>query len=386
MMFGYDAGVLAGVQNTEPFLSAIGHPERYSTIIIPMIASSYTLGAWVMSMVISFIGSPMGRRNCIIAGNLCVLVGGTLQATTFSVAQIIVGRVLCGFGIGFISSTVPAYMAEMSIKPADHGPEVCFQSVILISGVAFSGWIDFAFTRLDSQVSWRFPIAFQTFFAIISGTGMFFLPDTPRWYYVKGRIDEGDQVLSALHDLPIDDEHVKAQRAQIFQAIEIESAQKPFNPLTLIWDNTELQAGRRLRTAFMVLAIQQLMGINQIVYYSTIIFAKVGLSPFLSQLLAAVMNTLFAAGTFFTPATIERGGRRGIMLWSGGVLSVLMLIFTVLVNLGEARTTDATQWAAVAALVAFVLVFGYGWIGIPWLYPSEVSVCFSTSPGSALCL
>jgi hypothetical protein len=53
MMFGYDAGVLAGVQNTEPFLHAIGHPERHSTIIIPMVTSSYTLGAWVMSMMIS---------------------------------------------------------------------------------------------------------------------------------------------------------------------------------------------------------------------------------------------------------------------------------------------------------------------------------------------
>lgn len=94
-MFGYDAGVLAGVQDTEPFLSAIGHPERQSTVIIPMVASAYTLGAWVMSMAVSFMGSPMGRRNCILSGNILVLIGGALQASTFSVAQIIVGRVLC---------------------------------------------------------------------------------------------------------------------------------------------------------------------------------------------------------------------------------------------------------------------------------------------------
>lgn len=94
-MFGYDAGVLAGVQDTEPFLSAIGHPERRSTVIIPMVASAYTLGAWVMSMAVSFIGSSMGRRNCILSGNILVIVGGALQASTFSVAQIIVGRVLC---------------------------------------------------------------------------------------------------------------------------------------------------------------------------------------------------------------------------------------------------------------------------------------------------
>ena len=77
------------------FFSAIGHPERRSTVIIPMVASAYTLGAWVMSMAVSFIGSPMGRRNCILSGNILVLIGGALQASTFSVAQIIVGRVLC---------------------------------------------------------------------------------------------------------------------------------------------------------------------------------------------------------------------------------------------------------------------------------------------------
>ena len=94
-MFGYDAGVLAGVQETKPFLDAIGNPQLQSTIIIPMIASSYILGCWVMSMLVSFIGSPMGRRNCILYGDILVLIGGTIQAASHTVAQMIVGRVLC---------------------------------------------------------------------------------------------------------------------------------------------------------------------------------------------------------------------------------------------------------------------------------------------------
>jgi hypothetical protein len=91
-------------------------------------------------------------------------------------------------------------------------------------------------------------------------------------------------VLSALHDLPIDDEHVQAQKRQIFEAIEVETAQQPFKLISLIWDNTgmdislplslspywvsrhytkrgpELQAGRRLRTSCLILCLQQLMG------------------------------------------------------------------------------------------------------------------------------
>lgn len=93
-MLGYDAAVLAGVQETEAFQSAIGYPIRQSTAVMPMIASSYTLGAWVMAMAVSFIGSPLGRRRCILLGNLFCLIGGAIQASSFSVAQIIVGRVL----------------------------------------------------------------------------------------------------------------------------------------------------------------------------------------------------------------------------------------------------------------------------------------------------
>ncbi|KAG0645578.1 Hexose transporter 4 [Hyphodiscus hymeniophilus] len=343
-LYGYDSGVLAGVQNTKPYLDALGNPQLKSTYIIPMIASSFVLGAWAMSMMISFIGMPMGRRYCILSGDVLVTIGGAIQASSHSVPQIIVGRVLCGFGLGFISSTVPTYMAEMSIKSSERGPEVAFQCAMIISGVL----------------------------AIISGIGISMLPDTPRWYYVMGRIEEGDQVLSALHDLPIDDEGVQQQKKEILDIIASEASQKPFSMLTLLWDNTELQSGRRLRTAFLITFIQQLMGINLLVYYSTIIFSQIGLSAFLSSLLGAVMNTGFAAGTWFTPSTIERWGRRSILLWTGAACTVFMLIFVVMINLGDAKST-ATQWTAVASVILYIFVFGYGWVGIPWLYGPELA-------------
>jgi MFS family permease len=93
-MLGYDAAVLAGVQTTEAFQSAVGYPIRQSTSVMPMIASSYTLGAWVMAMAVSFIGSSLGRRRCILYGNVLCLIGGALQASSFGVPQLIIGRIL----------------------------------------------------------------------------------------------------------------------------------------------------------------------------------------------------------------------------------------------------------------------------------------------------
>lgn len=258
-MYGYDAGVLGGVQTTKPFLDAIGHPT--GTYVIPMIASSYTLAAAVCSLAVTMLGMPLGRRGCILMGDALVIVGTAIQASAMSVPHIIVGRILCGFGIGFISCSVPTYMAEMSIDEKERGPEVAIQCVWLISGVALAYWIDFGFTRLNSQVSWRFPIAFQAIFAIISFCGLIFLPDTPRWYYARGRTAEGDDVVMRLHDRPMDDPQVQAMRNEILAAIKLEDQDEhKFNPLDLFWDRSELRAGRRIRISFMILSLQQMMG------------------------------------------------------------------------------------------------------------------------------
>lgn len=90
----------------------------------------------------------------------------------------------------------------------------------------------------------------------------------------------------------------------------------------------------------------------------------------MSQLLAAVMNTTFAAGSFLLPGTIERFGRRSIMIYSATGLTVCMTIFVAMI--GAPHPTLATQWTAVAAAFLYNFIFGYGWIGVCWLYGPEV--------------
>jgi hypothetical protein len=92
---------------------------------------------------------------------------------------------------------------------------------------------------------------------------MFLLPDTPRWYYVRGRLEEGDEVLSRLYDRPVLDSDVQAMRRSILQSLELESEEtKSLNVLDLFWDRTDLRVGRRLRIAFLILSVQQMMGMQ----------------------------------------------------------------------------------------------------------------------------
>jgi len=248
--------------------------------------------------------------------------------------------------------------------------------------------IDLGFTQLDNQISWRFPIALQAFFCALSLVGFLFLPDTPRWYYAQGRTEEGDQVLSRLFALPLESDQVKQQRQEILDTIELESEEGRIQFTDWFWDRSELQSARRIRTSFLILSFQQNMGkpnlvnrkglwadsdtgINVLVYYSTIVLANVGLSPFMQQLIAAVMNTIFAMGTWITPFTIERWGRRRIMFWTAVGCTLSMSVF-IAMN-GLERKTLATQWTAIAFVIIFIFLIGFGWMGCPWLYGPEIA-------------
>jgi len=262
MLYGWDAGVLGGIQETAQFRDAIGNPD--GAFIIPIIASIYNLAAGIMSLCVTFFGMQLGRKGTIQLGNLLICIGAVLQAATYSVEQIIVGRIVCGAGIGCIASSVPTYMAEMSLEASERGPEVSYQLALLISGVALAYWVDFGFVQGLEQHPWlwRIPLAMQSCFAIFSACLLFFLPDTPRWYYARGRHHEGDAVLARLYTLPVEHETVQSQREILLASMkEEENESSSFNWLLLFWDNSELQFGRRLRTSFLILWAQQFLGI-----------------------------------------------------------------------------------------------------------------------------
>lgn len=77
----------------------------------------------------------IGRKGTIHLGCLLICIGALLQASTYSVGQIIAGRIVTGAGIGNIASAVPTYMAEMSLEASERGPEVSYQLALLITGV-----------------------------------------------------------------------------------------------------------------------------------------------------------------------------------------------------------------------------------------------------------
>ncbi|KIW98367.1 uncharacterized protein Z519_00027 [Cladophialophora bantiana CBS 173.52] len=373
MMYGYDAGVLGGVVLHKPFLDAIGNPT--GEWVIPWISSSYSLSACITCLIVATFAFKIGRRGTILLGNAAAIVGSIIQATANSVAQLTVGRIITGFAIGCISSAVPTYLAETGVEIGDRGPANAFNAIMLISGVPIAYWIDYGSIKSNGQWSWRAPIAFQCIFALTAGVCMLFLPDTPRYYYAKNRHAEGDDALERLNDAPIDSEQVQRIKREILIAIEAEEEAKSslhwkaFTSSGII-DRTPMKIIRRLCICFWLPMIREWMGSSLLAYWSSVILSRVGARPSLVSLLAGILNICFALGCVPLYFTIERVGRRSVLLYGACVMSVLMLIFTVLQAVSP---TQSVQWAGIGIIFAFLFVFGYAWQGCVWLYCSEVA-------------
>jgi MFS family permease len=103
--------VLSGILVNADWLNQFGHP---SETIQGMVVSVFLLGAWVSSYPASWVMDQFGRRLTIFSGAVTFIVGGVLQTAAINMAMLMIGRLVSGFGIGFLSTVLPVYTAELS--------------------------------------------------------------------------------------------------------------------------------------------------------------------------------------------------------------------------------------------------------------------------------
>lgn len=186
-LFGYDQGVMGGLLtlgswvNQFPEIDTINNPGNdHISTIQGITVASYNVGCFIGAVVTIFIADILGRRRMIFLGSIIMTIGAILQATAMHLPHLIVGRIVTGFGNGINTSTVPTWASETS-KSHKRGKMVMIEGAMITGGIAFSYWLDFGFSFLEpSTVSWRFPLAFQIFFALILVAFIMELPESPR--------------------------------------------------------------------------------------------------------------------------------------------------------------------------------------------------------------
>lgn len=343
------------------------HLSNPSIATVGTVIALYTVGGIFGALSCVYLGDLLGRRKVIFFTNLISIIGAILMATSFQFSQFIVARLVLGLGTGGYVATVPVWQSEIS-PTHKRGSNVVTDGIFIGVGVTVALWIDLGFYFVQgSSVSWRFPLVFQV---ILSATAMIFiflLPESPRWLIKTGQIEQARHVLGAL--LEADPESSTVTESVV--TIEASLAYCGSGKWTDMFTNGKQRLFHRTYLAATGQMFQQMCGVNLITYYATTIFEQyLGMDPVKARVLAAAMGLMQPFGGFLAFFTIDRLGRRPLMLWSAGAMSICM---AGLAGTTSAKGNTGALVVAVIFLYAFQFIFTVGYSGLTFLYATEMA-------------
>ncbi|WRT64586.1 uncharacterized protein IL334_001518 [Kwoniella shivajii] len=376
-LFGIDNAALGGVIASGPFerkynLSPTGQGA---------ITGAYEIGCFFGALIFSFIGENFARRIILLVSVVPLMIGTILQISSFSTAQLAVGRVIAGLGMGAITTTLPIWQNETS--PAHlRGTLICASLSMLIVGQLIAYWAAYGLLdKYDTDFTWRVMFSLQGMAGVIMAGLLFVMPESPRWLLAHDQPDAARYVLSCLGDLPDDSHEVSSQLNEISKAIELErESAKGWSDL-FKRSHDDQGEKRRMLTAVGIQVAQAFSGSTIISYYVTTIFQDaIGLNSHTASLLSGYLQVFFLVASFGTWWLIEHAGRRNLFLITAFGMAVVMFVMGGLIKID----TKGAGIGAAVMVFAYQALFTWGWMAGVWVYSSEICPLSWRSKGMGL--
>lgn len=212
-MFGYVSGQISGFFEMEDYGRRFGQIAADGTISFSAarqgtITGLLCVGSLFGALIAGKIADTLGRKLSISVSSFFCMIGTVIEISSNTAwYQFAIGRLVNGFGIGSLSVLVPMYQAESS--PAlIRGVLIASYQLFITLGIWTAEMVDWGTsTKVDSS-SWRIPNGISFAWAIILGVGILFLPESPRYAYAKGRVEEARNTLARLGGLAPDSREI----------------------------------------------------------------------------------------------------------------------------------------------------------------------------------
>lgn len=328
----------------------------------PYIASAF-LGCWLSDPLNNY----FGRRGTIFFSAIFCLFSVIGSAFTQNWYQLFICRLLLGIGMGSKASTVPIYAAE-NVPASIRGGLVMSWQMWTAFGIFLGFCANLAMYSVG-RIAWRLQLGSAFIPAVPLVIGIFFCPESPRWYMKKGRYAEAYKSLLRLRNNPI-----QAARDLYYvhaQLVEEAAIIGESNYITRFIELFTIPRVRRATLAsFTVMLAQQMCGINIIAFYSSSVFVKAGSST-LTALLASfgfgLVNFVFAFPALWT---IDTYGRRTLLLFTFPQMAWTLLA----AGLCFLIPSDSKAHLGLIALFIFLFAAFYspGEGPVPFTYSAEV--------------
>jgi len=149
------------------------------------------------------------------------MAGVVVQLAHASVAALVVGRLVAGFGVGFVSAINILYMSEVAPRKVRGAIVSCYQFAITI-GIMLASCVGYATQNRMDTGAFRIPIGVQFIWPIVLAGGLLLLPESPRYYVKKGRLDKAIDALSRVRGQPPESDWLQDELAEIQANYEYE--------------------------------------------------------------------------------------------------------------------------------------------------------------------
>ncbi|KAF9287297.1 hypothetical protein BGZ68_002009 [Mortierella alpina] len=402
IFFGYDSGYIGGVQSMDFFIHMISGPEAkkllswQSSLIVSILSAGTFCGALIAGDLADF----FGRRFTIILGCAVFIVGVILQTASAGLTLLVIGRLVAGLGVGFVSAIIILYMSEIAPKKVRGAIVSGYQFCITI-GLLLAACVTYGTENLDTSASYRIPIGLQMLWALILGVGLLFLPESPRYFIRKGMVEEARLALGRVRGQDPNSHYIEAELNEIRANHDFEKRMTPetgyIGSWLLCFSGSIGLASSNVRKTLLGITLQMMQqwtGVNFVFYYSTIFLKGTGAvsNPFLMSLIFTLVNVLSTPFSFWF---VERFGRRSMLLYGAIGMTVCEFIVAIIgVTVGFNHTsvingvTIANNIPAVNAQIAFIAIyiffFATTWGPGAWVLIGEIFPLTIRSRGVAL--
>lgn len=349
VVYGYDLSNIAGA------LLFITDEFGLTTRQQELVTTAVALGEIVGALGAGVLANLIGRRWSMVLVAAGYTVFALLGAMSDSVPMLLTARLLLGMTIGVSVVVVPVFVAE-SAPARVRGSLLVGYQVATVFGIIV-GYLA-CYLLADSR-NWRWMLALAAVPAALLTLVMMRMPDTARWYLLKGRVADARRALQLVEP----DSDVERELAEISSALTEESGGR------LIETVAEMLRRPYLRATVFVIALGvfiQITGINAIVYYSPRLFDAMGFRGNFSLLvLPAMVQTAALAAVLISVALVDRLGRRPVLLSGIGAMIagdvVLIVVFAA---------HSPAIFGFIGVLV-FTMGFTFGFGALVWVYAGE---------------
>jgi MFS transporter, SP family, galactose:H+ symporter len=351
LLFGYDTGVIAGALL---FIKPAFHLGSFES---GLVVSAVPIGAIAGAAVAGRLSDLRGRRQMIVLAAIVFAVGALASAAASGAGVLVVARLVVGVAIGLASAVAPVYISEVA-PPDVRGRLVTLFQLSVTVGILTAYLVSLAFDPIDG---WRWMLGLGAVPALVLGLGMLRMPQSPRWLVMVGQDYKARAILSRIRE--DDPEAIDRELEEIEHSV----AEQPGG-----WHDLLDPVVRAALVVGVGLAIlQQVSGINTVIYYAPTIIQFTGVNSSSSAILAAVGVGVVNVGmTVVAIRLLDRAGRRPLLLGGTAVMSLALATLGASFLGGAGSTADSV--IAVLSLMLYVGAFAISLGPIFWLLNAEI--------------